>query len=67
MNTESFLQENQDNLNNILRPFQQELNRGQRLADFIKTCVRCLDRNDYLQLEELLSSKIAQNVEDEEA
>ena len=66
MDTESFLQENQENLNNILRPFQQELNRGQRLADFIKKCVRCLGRDDYLQLEELLNSKITQNVEGEE-
>ncbi|MCI5135173.1 MAG: hypothetical protein D3920_08905 [Candidatus Electrothrix sp. AW2] len=67
MDTETFLQENQENLNNILRPFQQELNRGQRLADFLKQCVRCLGRDDFLQLEELLSSKTAQNVEDEEA
>ncbi|XOF32971.1 MAG: hypothetical protein ACL93V_13250 [Candidatus Electrothrix sp. YB6] len=67
MDTESFLQENQENLNNILRPFQKEINRGQRLADFLKQCVRCLGRNDFLQLEELLNSKIAQNVEDEDA
>ncbi|MCI5195314.1 MAG: hypothetical protein D3919_03625 [Candidatus Electrothrix sp. AW5] len=67
MDTETFLQENQENLNNILRPFQKELNRGQRLADFLKQCVRCLGRDDFLQLEELLNSKIAQNVEDEEA
>ncbi|MCI5180324.1 MAG: hypothetical protein D3911_13565 [Candidatus Electrothrix sp. AW3_4] len=67
MDTETFLQKNQENLNNILRPFQQELNRGQRLADFLKQCVRCLGRDDFLQLEELLSSKTAQNVEDEEA
>ena len=59
MDTESFLQENQENLNNILKPFQQELNRGQRLADFLKQCVRCLGRDDFLQLEELLNSKIA--------
>ncbi|MCI5150699.1 MAG: hypothetical protein D3916_15165, partial [Candidatus Electrothrix sp. MAN1_4] len=66
MDTETFLQENQENLNNILRPFQKELNRGQRLADFLKQCVRCLGRDDFLQLEELLNSKIAQNVEEEE-
>ncbi|WP_446009876.1 hypothetical protein [Candidatus Electrothrix sp.] len=63
---ESFLQENQENINNILRPFQKELNRGQRLADFLKQCLRCLGRDDFLQLEELLNSKIAQNVEDED-
>jgi hypothetical protein len=67
MNIERFLQENQENLNNILRPFQQELKRGQRLADFLQQCVRCLERNDYLQLEELLHSKAAENVESEEA
>ena len=58
MNTENFLQENQENLNNILRPFQQELKRGQRLADFIQQCVRCLGRDDYLQLEGRLALKL---------
>jgi hypothetical protein len=34
MNKESFLQNTEEELKGILRPFQQELNRGQRLADF---------------------------------
>ena len=67
MDQEIFLQENQENINNILRPFQQELKRGQRLADFLQQCLRCLGRDDFLQLEELLNSKMAQNVENEEA
>ena len=67
MNKESFLQNTQEELNGILRPFQQELNRGQRVADFLKQCIRCVGRDDFLQLDELLHAKKAENVEQEEA
>ena len=66
MNKESFLQNTQEELNAILRPYQQELNRGQRMADFIKQCVRCAGRDDFLQLDEQLQTKMAENVEQEE-
>lgn len=66
MDNESFLQEKQEQLNEIIRPFQKELNRSQRLADFLKQCVRCLRRDDFLQLDELLSDKMAETVEQEE-
>ncbi|MCK5680131.1 hypothetical protein KAI46_04895 [bacterium] len=62
----SFLQENQDNLKEILKPFQQELKQGQRLADFIKKCIRSAERDDFLQLDELLNSKLAKDAELEE-
>ncbi|MCK5507270.1 MAG: hypothetical protein KAI50_01980 [Desulfobacterales bacterium] len=67
MNEESFLQNTQEGLNGILRPFQQELKRGQRFADFLQQCIRCVVRNDFLQLDELLRTKKAENVEQEEA
>lgn len=67
MNKESFLQNTQEELNRILRPFQQELNNGQRLAIFLKQCIRCAARDDFLRLDELLRTKIAENVEQEEA
>ncbi len=67
MNKESFLQNTQEELNETLRPFQQELNRSQRLANFLKQCIRCVARDDFLQLDELLRTKIAENVEQEEA
>jgi len=66
MDNESFLQEKKENINAIVRPFQKEVNRRQRLADFMKQCLRCLDRDDFLQLDELLSGKIAEQVEQEE-
>jgi len=67
MNKESFLQNTEEELKGILRPFQQELNSGQRLADFLKQCIRCAMRDDFLQLDELLRTKMAENVEQEEA
>lgn len=66
-NNKSFLQENQEKLSEIVRPFQQELNRGQRLADFIKQCIRCASRNDFLRLDELLNDKLSEKVEQEDA
>ncbi len=62
MDNDSYLTQNQEKLNEIVRPFQKELNRGQRLADFLKQCIRCVGRDDFLQLDELLASKMAENV-----
>jgi len=57
----------QEQLSAIVRPFQQELNRCQRLADFIKQCIRCAGRDDFLRLDELLNTKPATEVVQEEA
>ena len=35
------------------------------MADFIKQCVRCAGRDDFLQLDELLHAKMAENVKQE--
>lgn len=67
MDTDLYLQDTQQQLNGILRPFQQEVNHKQRLVEFIKQCVRSIGRNDFLQLEELLGGKQAEQVFDEEA
>ena len=48
MENEDFLQEQQDKLKEIISPYQKELNRGQRLADFLKQCIRCVGRDDFL-------------------
>ncbi len=67
LDEESFLQDAMEGLNEVLRPFQQEVNRGQRMADFIKHCVRCVGRDDFLQLDEMLHTKMAEQVEQEKA
>ena len=65
INHEKFLQQAQDGLNEIVKPYQVEINRRQRLADFIKTCMRSAGRNDFLQLDEQLKSKMAGDVVNE--
>ena len=63
---ETFLQETQEDLTGVLRPFKRELNRRQRMADFLNQCIRCASRNDFLQLDELLKSKIANDMEQDD-
>jgi len=44
-------------LGEILKPFQQELNRQQKRFDFVKKLIQCIEKNDFFQLDELLKSK----------
>ncbi len=48
MDNEFNLQEKQEQLKEIVNPYQKELNRRQRFADFLKQCQRCVDRDDFL-------------------
>ncbi len=65
MENEAFLQQQQARLNDLIRPYQREVNRRQRLADFINKCIRSAGRDDFFQLYELLNSKMAADVEAE--
>ena len=58
VNEEEFLEEVQENLADLLRPYQQRLNKRQRMADFVRQCIRCAERNDFFQLDELLKSRM---------
>ena len=59
---EAFLEEVQAELAEVLKPYQQRLNRRQRMADFVQQCMRCAGRNDFFQLDEMLRSKMAGDV-----
>ncbi len=65
MDNEAFLQEQQDRLNELLRPYQREVSRQQRIADFVTKCIRGAGRDDFFQLYELLHSKLATEAEAE--
>lgn len=65
-NSEDILREAQDDLTELLRPYQQQLNQRQRMAEFVGKCIQCAGRNDFLQLDELLRSKMAEDVAIEE-
>lgn len=53
-----------DQLQVMIKPYQQEQNRRQKKSDFLKKCVQCLEKNDidFFQLDELLKSKQAIDV-----
>lgn len=65
VNEEEFLEEVQEGLADLLKPYQQRLNKRQRMADFVRQCIRCTERNDFFQLDELLKSRMADDVEKE--
>lgn len=51
-----------DQLQEMIKPYQQEQNRRQKKSEFLKNCVRCIEKNDFFQLDELLKSKQAQDI-----
>ena len=51
-----------DQLQEITKPYREEQNRRQRRSDFLAKCVRCIEKNDFFQLDELLRSKQADDV-----
>ena len=65
MEQDSFLQEQQTRLTEMLRPYQRELTRRQRLADFVNACIRSVGRDDFFTLYELLQSRTCSEVEAE--
>ena len=66
MDNDNFLQEQQTQLADMLRPYQREVNRRQRVADFVNRCLRSIGRDDFFQLYDLLNSRTATELESEE-
>ncbi len=66
MEDTNFLENIQDNLKQIVQPYQRDLNRKQKKADFINLCIRCAGRDDFLRLDELLKTKITQEIKTDE-
>ena len=61
-----FLETIQADLKQIVQPYQRTLNLKQKKADFINQCIRCAGRDDFLQLDELLKSKLAREIKADE-
>ena len=51
-----------DQLQEIIKPYQQEQNRRQKKSDFLAKCVQCIEKNDFFQLDELLKGKQAKDI-----
>ncbi len=59
------LEEIKQRLEEIVKPFQQELNRRQRRSDFLKKCIQCVEKDDFFQLDESLKTRQANEVLDD--
>lgn len=66
MSDEGLLQQIQDGLNEILKPYERRLNQQRKMAEFIAGCIRYAGRDDFIQLDELLKSRMAEDVAQEE-
>ena len=51
-----------EQLQEVIKPYQQEQNQRQKKSDFLTKCVKCMEKNDFFQLDELLRSKLAGDV-----
>lgn len=49
-------------LQEMIKPFQYEQNLRQKKSDFLKKCVRSIEKGDFFQLDELLKSKLAKDI-----
>lgn len=56
------IEEAQSRLEDIVKPFQQELNQREKKSDFIKKCIHSLSRSDFFQLDTLLKSRQAEEI-----
>ncbi|MBP8644583.1 MAG: hypothetical protein KBH99_00505 [Syntrophobacteraceae bacterium] len=61
-NNQAFLEQVQGQLGEILKPYQRQLNRQQKMAEFVNSCIRCAARDDFIQLDELLKGKMVEEV-----
>jgi hypothetical protein len=66
VDSETLLQEVQEGLAEVLKPYQKQLNQQQKMAELVNLCIRCAGRDDFIQLDELLKTKMAEEVESEE-
>jgi len=61
--SEAFIEAVREDLSGVLKPYQKQLNQQQHMADFVRSCIRNAERDDFFQLDELLKSKMATDVE----
>jgi hypothetical protein len=57
--TTGFLDSALEQLQNILKPLQNQVNQRQKKVDFMKQCTRSIEKNDFFLLDEQLTGKLA--------
>jgi hypothetical protein len=66
VDSEAFLEQVRESLHEMLKPYQKQLNQQLKKAEFVNLCIRSVARDDFIQLDELLKTKMAEEVENEE-
>jgi hypothetical protein len=61
----TIVEEAKNQLEGLIKPFQQEQNQRQKKSDFVKKCIQCLEKDDFFQLDELLKSKLAIDIRED--
>lgn len=51
-----------EQLQDIIKPYQQEQNRRQKKSDFLTRCIKCIEKNDFFYLDEILRDKQVNDV-----
>lgn len=59
------VEEAKNQLEELVKPFQQEQNQRQKKSDFVKKCIQCVEKHDFFQLDELLKSKLTADVQED--
>lgn len=54
---ETSVEDAKNQLEELVKPFQQEQKQQQKKSEFVKKCILCVEKNDFFQLDELLKSK----------
>ena len=62
MKSNTFLEDIQDDLKQIVQPFQKDLNIQQKKANFIKQCIRFAGRDDFIKLDEALKTNLSEEI-----
>ena len=62
---ETGIKQEKTELEELLKPFQQEQNRRQKKIEFFKKCVQSLDKNDFFSLDSLLQTKLTEEILEE--
>lgn len=60
------LEDVRNQLEEILKPFQQEQARRQKKSEFVKKCIQSIEKGDFFELDELLKNKYAQDLLEDE-
>lgn len=60
------LEDVKNQLEEILKPFQQEQARRQKKSEFVKKCIQSIEKGDFFELDELLKNKQAQDLLEDE-